>query len=106
MRYYAVIRPVMVGTVPKGMTGYKNFDKPEYVEVIGREAWGYADYDTEVDISDYDLIPENALQNHLILKRLDGGKILISGKDFPDTEMDAKEALGIIKENNYTYEWR
>ena len=105
MRYYATKRPIMVGTVPKGFTFFKNFDRKEYVEAVGREAWGYVDYDNEIDFDNWDLIPEYARRNHLILKRLKDGMVLITGYDFPEIEIEKTEALKIIKDNNYTYEW-
>lgn len=44
-RYYSILRPVGIGTYPKGnVVAIKNFDEPTYVEAIGRTAWGYIDY--------------------------------------------------------------
>lgn len=49
MRYYSTQRPIAPGTFPKP-EGNKvleivNFDGPTYCEEIGREAWGYVDYE-------------------------------------------------------------
>lgn len=60
-RYYAILRPVSLGTVPTvhKMT-FRNFMEREYVEEIGRRAWGYVEYDqplTPEEVSQYDLVP-------------------------------------------------
>ena len=60
-RYYLIHRPVMIGTVPRGMVGYKNFNHMISVDEIGRTAWGYVEYDrelTEKEISEYELVKE------------------------------------------------
>lgn len=49
MRYYSTRRPVAPGTFPKP-SGNKildihNYDGKTYCEDIGREAWGYIDYE-------------------------------------------------------------
>ncbi len=61
-RYYSMMRPVMPGTYPKPDGNpamlIHNFNRREYVSEIGREAWGYIEYDkplTEKQISDYEL---------------------------------------------------
>lgn len=61
-RYYSVLRPVSIGTIPTvHKLTFRNFMQRQYVESIGREAWGYVEYDsplTEEEASQYDLIPE------------------------------------------------
>lgn len=63
MRYYSILRPVSIGTYPKpGMVGFENYDRRQYVPSIGREAWGWLEYDrelTEREQASYDLIPES-----------------------------------------------
>lgn len=105
MRYYAIIRPIMVGTIPKGSIGIKNFERPQFVEAIGRTAWGYVDYENEVDISDYDLIPADILEKQLKLKKLDNGNVLVNGAGFVNAEMSKPQALKEIRENNYSFRW-
>ena len=61
-RYYSIFRPVSIGTAPKeGQISFHNFDQREYVESIGREAWGYVEYDaplTKKQPFQYDLVLE------------------------------------------------
>ena len=63
MRYYSTQRPVMPGSFPKpaGNTVRKieNFDVRTFCEDIGREAWGYVEYDgplSEEDAKEYELV--------------------------------------------------
>lgn len=45
MRYYSTQRPVMPGGYPKkGNEEIHNFDTRTFCEEIGREAWGYIEY--------------------------------------------------------------
>ena len=45
-KYYSTQRPVMPGSFPKTKLVEKivNFDSRQFVEEIGREAWGYIIY--------------------------------------------------------------
>ena len=60
-RYYSPLRPIGIGTIPTvHKLTFTNFMKREFVESIGREAWGYVEYDsplTDKEAADYDLIP-------------------------------------------------
>ena len=60
-RYYSTMRPVMPGGFPKSqeVLEIRNFDGREFVEEIGREAWGYIEYAeplTELEEKEYELI--------------------------------------------------
>lgn len=62
MRYYSTQRPVMPGSYPKpqGNTVKEvhNFDERTYCEEIGREAWGYIEYERPLHrdtAADYEL---------------------------------------------------
>lgn len=63
VRYYSILRPVGIGTFPKfadnKVLKMVNFDKRIYCNEIGREAWGYLVYESEMSDKDalsYDLI--------------------------------------------------
>lgn len=63
MRYYSTLRPISIGCFPHGheVTEICNFQKREFVEKIGRNAWGFiefADCLTEKEADQYDLISE------------------------------------------------
>lgn len=49
-RYYSTQRPVMPGGFPKktAVEKIENFDTKTFCEEIGREAWGYIEYQTEL----------------------------------------------------------
>ena len=62
MRYYSTQRPVGPGTFPrpKGnkVVELHNFDSKTYCEEIGREAWGFIDYEqplTPMQVASYEL---------------------------------------------------
>lgn len=66
MRYYSTQRPVMPGSFP--VAGARkihihNYDRRTYIPEIGREAWGYIEYDppiTEKEARAYELTPASA----------------------------------------------
>lgn len=53
MRYYSTQRPVGPGTFPKpqgnAVKEVFNFDSKTYCEEVGREAWGYIEYEQPLD---------------------------------------------------------
>ena len=61
-RYYSVSRPVAPGTFPKrGAVSIENFGSRVFCVEIGREAWGWIEYDRELDpalANDYELVRE------------------------------------------------
>ena len=62
MRYYSTQRPIGPGTFPRqgGTEKVVNFDGPTYCEEIGREAWGYIEYQRDLEpneCSRYELTP-------------------------------------------------
>lgn len=63
-RYYSIIRPISVGTIPNDgkVMNIVNFDKRKYCPEIGREAWGYFEYDGVLrDYVNYDLIEQKPM---------------------------------------------
>lgn len=66
-RYYSILRPITPGAYPKPADNpamlIHNFDKREYVGKIGREAWGYAEYNTPLtkeQIEAFDFVAESS----------------------------------------------
>ena len=64
MRYFSTQRPVGPGTFPKPdgnkVVEIHNFDSKTYCEKIGREAWGYIDYEQSLSTeqaASYELTP-------------------------------------------------
>ena len=64
MKYYSIYRPVMPGTFPKTqmVNEIHNFDYRQYCPEIGREAWGWIEYESEIsekDATNYELVKVN-----------------------------------------------
>ena len=64
MRYYSTQRPITPGSFPKSpfnkVQEIHNYDSKTYCEEIGREAWGYIEYEwpiTPEDAISYELTP-------------------------------------------------
>lgn len=71
MRAYSIYRPVCIGTYPMGyeVEAITNYDRPTYVEAIGRNAWGYVDYadDVPADVLErYELVTERPADERLL----------------------------------------
>lgn len=65
-RYYSTLRPITPGAYPKPADNpamlIHNFDNREYVGKIGREAWGYVEYNnplTKEQIEAFDFVAES-----------------------------------------------
>lgn len=65
-RYYSTLRPITPGAYPKPIdnpvTEIANFNVREYVGKIGREAWGYVEYEkplTDAQIEAFDFVAAN-----------------------------------------------
>ena len=69
-RYYSTQRPVMPGGFPRkaDVVEIKNFDVKTFCEEIGKEAWGYIEYQAITNVIDAVCKPENSFKS---LKRKD-----------------------------------
>jgi len=68
-RYYCLYRPAGPGSVPRGLIDLKNFDDKQFVPEIGKEAWGWVEYEkplTDKEIRDYELMEETEMKNDKI----------------------------------------
>ena len=57
-RYYTLYRPPELGTVPRGFCEVVCFDERRYCPQVGREAWGYVEYEQPLspqEIINYEL---------------------------------------------------
>lgn len=64
MKYYSTQRPVVPGSYPKPaankVTEIYNYEDKTYCEEIGRDAWGYIEYEQPLhteDVMEYELTP-------------------------------------------------
>ena len=81
MRYYSTQRPVGPGTFPRqdGTETITNFDGPTFCEEIGREAWGYIDYQQPLApelAASYELTPERKVAEYIVYRCPDGNILL------------------------------
>lgn len=56
--YFTTLRPVGIGTCPRGFKWFNNFDNRIYVPCINHRAWGVIEYEKELserDARSYDL---------------------------------------------------
>jgi len=56
--YYMILRPVGIGSQPKGFVAYRNYSKRKYIPEITHEAWGEVTYKrqlSEKELHDYDM---------------------------------------------------
>ena len=57
--YYMILRPVGIGSQPKGFLNYQNYDRRTYIPAISHEAWGEITYDRKLspeEIKAYDMM--------------------------------------------------
>ncbi|MBO8161344.1 MAG: hypothetical protein H0Z24_06870 [Thermosipho sp. (in: Bacteria)] len=47
-RYYLTLRPPGPGSQPRGFIKQVSFDNKKYIDEIGKEAWGYVEYDKPI----------------------------------------------------------
>lgn len=54
MKYYSIHRPISIGTYPKTkrVIEFCNFDCMQYCPEIKRSAWGWIEYEGELDYKD------------------------------------------------------
>ena len=78
MRYYSVRRPIGVGGYPKRWNNPAiaicNFDSKTFCEDLGKEAWGYIDYE-------HPLAPEDVMAYELLLPPQKGKSSKYLGAD-------------------------
>ena len=72
MKYYSTQRPVMPGSYPKPqgnpVTEIVNYDERTFCEELGREVWGYIEYEKPLpryDSDSYELTPVPTKTLHL-----------------------------------------
>lgn len=98
-RYYSTQRPIGPGTFPRqdGREIVVNFDCKTYCDEIGREAWGYVEYNQPLaseDIKAYELVcvePESTT------------KKLVTHVDCPDCKLFQAATVRIDKDGNATW---
>lgn len=79
MRYYSTQRPITPGGYPKpqgnAVLGIHNYNERTYCEEIGREVWGFIDYEkpiTRYDSDSYEFVTAQTKTLHLRYIGTDG----------------------------------
>lgn len=81
MKYYSTLRPVTPGSYPMKdkVKEIVNFDNKTYVEDIQQEAWGYIEYNEELDAAtadSWELVPEGLTTWYAVTSSFyDNGKV-------------------------------
>ena len=83
MRYYSTQRPVGPGTFPKPegnkVVELHNFYGKTFCEELGREAWGYIDYEQALSpeqAASYELTPAQRVAENIVYRCPDGSLLL------------------------------
>ena len=81
MRYYSTQRPVTPGSFPSGYAVEEivNFDRKTHCDEIGREAWGYIDYEQALSpeqAASYELTPAKMVAEYVVYRCPDGSILL------------------------------
>lgn len=75
MKYYSTQRPITPGTCPnKDGMQVVNFEDRQYIEAIGREAWGYVEYTEDItpeEAAEYELVPEGLNVWYCVMSKID-----------------------------------
>jgi len=57
-KYYLLMRPRSIGTNPKDVKGWVDYDERRFIPEIGRHAWGELYYDrqlTDIEVREFEL---------------------------------------------------
>ncbi len=118
-RYYSTERLVSAGTFPKladnPVRHIENFDARAYVGKIGREAWGYLEYEkplTKEQIAAFELVPDSVTEDKeeicsLLCKALQktrGASDLLSLEFDPESEIVTAIFAGGNRKINVAYD--
>ena len=83
MRYYSTQRPVTPGSFPRPdgnkVLEIHNYDSKTYCEEIGREVWGYIDYERPLPpelAATYELTPAKTVAEYVVYRCPDGSLLL------------------------------
>ncbi|MCM1061227.1 MAG: hypothetical protein NC452_13200 [Eubacterium sp.] len=116
-RYYSTQRPIGPGTIPADPKPAKveNFVARTFIESVGRQAWGYAEYPCELpaeEIAKWELTPEKSYKTEpryclVALAAMEAYRLKSGYKDPPDyairvCESILAEALGFNNRNDWT----
>ena len=101
-KYYAIQRPVNIGTYPKdGMIRFENFDDKRFIPEIDHEAWGVLIYDRMLapkELEEFELVgipfKNMKLEQRLSGDQLEKAKLLTD--NFREIGVDVDEEKGIV----------
>ena len=110
-RYYSTQRPVMPGGYPKkaDVVEIKNFDAKTFCEEIGKEAWGYIDYQGELtkDEADaYELVLGGMKTYYCVTSSVDDkGKVRAAITSVIDAVYKPENSFKSLKRKDIYTDW-
>jgi hypothetical protein len=110
-RYYSTMRPVLPGGYPNrnSVKEICNFDTKVFCEEIGREAWGYIDYQeplTEEQMEVYELIPRG-MKTYWCVKTSvdDNGRVVANITNTIEAVSKPENSFTITKRRDIYNDW-
>ena len=99
MRYYSILRPIGIGTLPKTaeacMEGFINFEEKTFIPAIGRTAWGYVDVTEPIKEAEaWDLVPETAMKMKEAYAKIYAAELVAYGWE-PEKALSEANALSM-----------
>lgn len=111
MRYYSTQRPVMPGGFPKkeAVERIENFDKKEFCEEIGKEAWGYIEYGstlTKEEADAYELTPGGMKTYYCVTTSVDDrGKVKVAVTNVIEAVCRPENSFKSGKRKDIYHDW-
>ena len=110
MRSYSTQRPLVPGGCPRaGVQKVHNYDEKEFCEEIGREAWGYVDYDRELtneEVEDYELLPAGIKKFWAVTTTFcDDGHVVSDISDVVETVRKPEDSFLETKTKDIYVDW-
>lgn len=110
-RYYSTQRPVMLGCFPKKaeVVEIKNFDEKIFCEEIGKEAWGYIEYQTELtkkEADAYELIFAGMKTYYCVTSSIDDkGKVRAAITSIVEAVSKPENSFKSLKRKDIYTDW-
>lgn len=110
-RYYSSQRPVMPGCFPRKSDAVeiKNFDAKTFCEEIGKEAWGYIEYQAELtkeEADAYELIPGGMKTYYCVTSSVDDkGNVRAAITNVIDAACKPENSFRSLKRKDIYIDW-
>lgn len=111
VRYYSTQRPVLPGCFPRkaDVEKIENFDTKTFCEEIGREAWGYIEYQfplTQEDTDAYELTLGGMKTYYCVTTSVsDNGKVIAAITSVIDAVSKPENSFRSLKRKDIYNDW-